>query len=1346
MEFKHIPFFSLNNQNFILFFIILSNISNLQALSFKYPIAFNLENENILVIHSLGIDICDFNCTSSQRKVTFGGELSESDISKIAISRYSTGVFLIFNIDIVYIFDKDGNYIIEAIDLYNFDAEYYAIAAHKIVKDDFGDDNYYYLLGYINITSTGYNLILNYNYNDGFMPIVNNRYSKSFTDTDNIVSQGLSCQFMKNASVDYIICIYQISRESYNFRASIFTINKSPLSIVKKKDFDMPGIKYIQSVTKLINSKPFFCGINELGEPYCFIFDLSEDEEGLSYIFPDENFQKKCKAKPYNVKTYYFSETGEYVFSCLTNDNIIQTTIYDKNMEEIEDIQNPSMRLQTSFQGCEEFYYSIIYSKSNNNYYIISDIDCDSFLNFMPLTGEIEEVEKYEFNLDEEEKEILKEYYHNIEEKIEEEYIQEKKEEYIQEKEEKCLQVEEEEKIVDIEIESYIVNKEEEIGEKESEKRKKEKIEESYNLDLEEKEKKIETIEEYEETYEKEKEINNTCILEKCSECNEESIKLNLCQKCNRGKGYYPLNFEDNLLFKNYFECYNKQAKPQGVYFDEQALSYKLCYSSCKTCNYGGDGNENNCTSCKNNQILKPDIIPNSTNCVAQCPYFYYYKGDKYRCTDEEKCPDDYQLEIKEKKKCIDKCENDNEYNVQYDGECYKDPPEGTKYNELKNIFEDIDINKCNLNEKILRLPLNEIITENEIKKKAKLYAKEFDYTNKHITIYKNDFYSITIYKDNVCPTELSLNIDEIDFGNCYTKVKNKFNITGDLIIVIISKNINDIFKTIDKFMFNPYSGEKINFIELCMNETITVKKDLKEQLKITENYESMEELTEQGINIFNPNDEFYTDLCFHFKSPINGKDIPLKDRLKLFHPNITLCDEGCNIRGVNLTTWKANCECTLTNIMNTNLLGNNFLVQKSLGEFQDFLTNTNIEVMKCYKDIFDGKMYKKNTGMIIVLVLIFIQLIWIFIYYFKYKIGIKKYALSLTDIYISSLIIKSNSNSNSNPDLISSSNDSPKSSPPKSKIEYRYNPKIKNEAKYEKNINNIKNANANASHKSSKIKVLNMSKDLNQNSNDKFYINKEIIKDKNKEYEPIMPNLRNNININIEEYMKADPDDMDYDEAIKEDKRTFCNYFFEKIRIEQMILYTFFKKENLNPLPIKLILLILNIDLYLIINALFFNEDYISDLLKIENDTILLFFNRILDRIINVTITGVIINYIIEFFFVNESKIKRIFRFEKDNTMFLKYEIVQIVKNTYIRYNIFIIISSIIMLFSLYYIFCFNNIYPFMKGEWIKSSVVIISFMQIFPIILCLLNTLIRFISLRCKSERLFRLSSNLF
>ena len=177
--------------------------------------------------------------------------------------------------------------------------------------------------------------------------------------------------------------------------------------------------------------------------------------------------------------------------------------------------------------------------------------------------------------------------------------------------------------------------------------------------------------------------------------------------------------------------------------------------------------------------------------------------------------------------------------------------------------------------------------------------------------------------------------------------------------------------------------------------------------------------------------------------------------------------------------------------------------------------------------------------------------------------------------------------------------------------------------------------------------------------------------------------------------------------------------------------------------MPIKIILLILNISLYLVINGLFFNENYISDLLNSSTDSFGSFIARILDRILIISLTGVIINYIIEFFYVEESKIKGIFKREKDNIIILKYEIVQIIKNTFLKYNIFIILSSVIMQISLYYVFCFNNIYSSIKEEWIKSSIIIISLMQILPLLLCLLDGFIRFISFKCKSERLFRLSS---
>ena len=46
------------------------------------------------------------------------------------------------------------------------------------------------------------------------------------------------------------------------------------------------------------------------------------------------------------------------------------------------------------------------------------------------------------------------------------------------------------------------------------------------------------------------------------------------------------------------------------------------------------------------------------------------------------------------------------------------------------------------------------------------------------------------------------------------------------------------------------------------------------------------------------------------------------------------------------------------------------------------------------------------------------------------------------------------------------------------------------------------------------------------------------------------------------------------------------------------------------------------------------------------------------------------------------------------------------------------------------------------MKNEWIKSSILIIIIMQIVYILKILLETIIRFISFKLKSERIYKLS----
>ena len=176
----------------------------------------------------------------------------------------------------------------------------------------------------------------------------------------------------------------------------------------------------------------------------------------------------------------------------------------------------------------------------------------------------------------------------------------------------------------------------------------------------------------------------------------------------------------------------------------------------------------------------------------------------------------------------------------------------------------------------------------------------------------------------------------------------------------------------------------------------------------------------------------------------------------------------------------------------------------------------------------------------------------------------------------------------------------------------------------------------------------------------------------------------------------------------------------------KQIIMDTFYNKENLRPMSIKIILLLLNIDLYLVVNGLFFNEDYLSELYySEEEETFFSFFPRSISRFFYATIVGYIVGIIIDCIFIEESKIRRTFLREKDDTLQLRYEISVNVKSIKNRYTVFIFLCIFISVISWYYISCFNNTYPGVKKEWIKSSITIIIIMQILSILNILLQSI---------------------
>ena len=215
----------------------------------------------------------------------------------------------------------------------------------------------------------------------------------------------------------------------------------------------------------------------------------------------------------------------------------------------------------------------------------------------------------------------------------------------------------------------------------------------------------------------------------------------------------------------------------------------------------------------------------------------------------------------------------------------------------------------------------------------------------------------------------------------------------------------------------------------------------------------------------------------------------------------------------------------------------------------------------------------------------------------------------------------------------------------------------------------------------------------------------------------------------------------MDFDTALKNDKREFCQFYAERLKNKNMFANTFCNKNNIRPFPIKLLLMLLNIDLYFVVNGLFFSEEYIIELFHLEKeDKFFDFIPRSYSRFFYTTLVGVILDIIIDFIFIEENKIKRIFLRNKNDILQMKYEISKINKSIKTRYKIFISLCLFVSIISWYYVSCFNNVYSGVKIEWIKSSIAIIIIMQILSCLIVLSEALLRQMSFEFKSEQIYK------
>ena len=235
-------------------------------------------------------------------------------------------------------------------------------------------------------------------------------------------------------------------------------------------------------------------------------------------------------------------------------------------------------------------------------------------------------------------------------------------------------------------------------------------------------------------------------------------------------------------------------------------------------------------------------------------------------------------------------------------------------------------------------------------------------------------------------------------------------------------------------------------------------------------------------------------------------------------------------------------------------------------------------------------------------------------------------------------------------------------------------------------------------------------------------------------------------VDCSSKKYNENEINEMDFEDAIIYDKRKFCNMFWYTLKQKQSIINTFCVKNSFKPFSIKLLLLIFIFSCYFVINGFFYNDEYVSNKLKSNEDkSVDDYFNDSIQRIIYTSLIGGLISFVIGMVFDVERKIQNEINKNKDNKILLRGEIIKIYKCNIKIVIIFIILQFIIMAFFIIYAFCFCYVYPNNVSDWFISSLLVIGIIQLLSFINSFLIALIKYISIKCQSQLCFAINKYL-
>ena len=481
--------------------------------------------------------------------------------------------------------------------------------------------------------------------------------------------------------------------------------------------------------------------------------------------------------------------------------------------------------------------------------------------------------------------------------------------------------------------------------------------------------------------------------------------------------------------------------------------------------------------------------------------------------------------------------------------------------------------------------------------------------------------------------------------------------------------------------------------------------------------------MQELGYDMFDINDRFYQDICTPFDSP-NGTDMLLSDRINYIYKNDdTQCQPNCQLSHYSLETKYLNCSCLANNDKDTSDINDQkekFSAKKIYESFYEVLKYSNYDIIKCYNLLLNINDITINIGSIIVIIYFSCYLICMLIYIHRGLIPLR---------------IKLRNDINKNEKII------------KKQLLNILFPPIKKNHVVKLSINQYNINNNNNNKKKNRITKKKFNIDLSNHNNLKesvvvysSSVNRNLVKNKLNidKYENIKIKDAFKINRietekNVEKvYSDFELNELEYIEAIKYDKRSFCQVYWATLKREHLIIFTFFNCHDYNLLAIKLSRFLFLLVGDMALNVFFFSDDSMHKIFL--NYGKYDFFQQI-PQITYSTIISQIIEVFLCFLSLTDKYIYKI----KINLIEGKITNInkKIMKIVNIKLIIFYIFTFIIFLLYWYIISMFCAVYKNTQIHFIKDSIISFSICLIYPFAFYFISSALRVCSIRDKQKR---------